>query len=58
MLLNNRAKDGLLIIFKISFLLVGLNILVTSFLVIIKKELNTNNLKSDINLVVDMHQDN
>ena len=58
MLLNNRAKDGLLIIFKILFFLVGLNILLTSFLVIIKKELNTNNLKSDINLVVDMHQDN
>ena len=45
-----QSKDLLLVFFKTLCLIIGLDILLTSFFMIIKEEFNKKNLESEINL--------
>ena len=59
MINKNQSKDLLKNFFKTIFLILGLDILLTSIFLIIKEEFKKNNFDSEINLVIkknDYHQ--
>ena len=47
---NNRGKELFLVLLKTLFLIVGLNIFLSSLFNVIKLEFKKNNLESEINL--------
>ncbi len=47
---KNKIEELLSFLFKTFFLIVGLNILLTSIYLIINEDFNKDNLKSEINL--------
>ena len=47
---NNRGKELFLVVSKTLFLIVGLNIFLSSLFNVIKLEFKKNNLESEINL--------